>query len=100
MTNANDPEQPPVRKELRKSEDERKEVIPGAWIDKGKQYSMIDYTSEDRPAASIKISPAEVIPREQKIQESYKTPEQVSDEDYKLGPTSADEKRIRSETKE
>jgi hypothetical protein len=101
MTESNEPKRRSMRKELRKLENERKEVIPGAKIDKGGESSTIDYNSEDRLAASnMKISPTEVIPREQKIQEIYKTPEQVSDEDYKVGPTSADEKRVRSETKE
>ena len=101
MTESNEPKRGSMRKELRKLEDERKEVIPGAKIDKGEGSPMIDYNSEDRLAASnIKISATEVKLREQKIQESYKTPEQVSDEDYKVGPTSADEKTVRSETKE
>lgn len=101
MTESKEAERGSMRKELRKLEDERKEVIPSAKIDKGKESSMIDYNSEDRLAASnIKISPTDVKLREQKIPESYKTPEQVSDEDYKVAPTSADEKRVRSETKE
>jgi hypothetical protein len=101
MTESNEPKRGSMRKELSKLENERKEVIPGARIDKGEESSMIHYNTEDRLAASnIKISPTEVKLREEKIQDSYKTPEQVSDEDYKVGPTSADEKRVRSETKE
>ena len=101
ITESNEPECGSMRKELRKLENERKEVIPGAKIDKEEESSMIDYNSEDGLAASnIKISPTEIKLREQKIQESYKTPEQVSDEDYKVGPTSADEKRVRSDMKE
>jgi hypothetical protein len=101
MTESNKAERGSMRKELRKLENERKVVIPGDKIDKGEESSMIDYNTEDRLAASnIKISPTEVKLREQQIQDSYKTPEQVSDEDYKVGPTSADEKRVRSETKE
>jgi hypothetical protein len=48
--------------------------------------------SEDKPVpAKIKIEYAEVIPKE----ENYKTAEQLSDEDYKVAPTSADEEKVK-----
>jgi hypothetical protein len=101
MTKSNDQERGSIRKELGKLEDERKEVIPAPQIEEEEEPSMIEYNSEDKlPLSKIKISPTKVMSREEKVQESYKTPEQVSDEDYKVAPTSADEERVRSEKQE
>jgi hypothetical protein len=61
-----------------------------------RKLSVRDYKSEDRPApAKTKIDYTEVRSEEENIQEKYKTPDQVLDEDYKVAPTSAYEEKIK-----
>jgi hypothetical protein len=98
MTESSDQERESIRKELGKVEEEPKEVVVNVdrQVREEKKPRVLDYKSEDRPAAAKpKTDRAEGKSREEKIQESYKTPDQVLDEDYKVAPTSADKERVK-----
>jgi hypothetical protein len=60
---------------------------------------MQDYKSENRgELANTKNDYTEVTSKqEETIQEKYKTPEQVLDEDYKVAPTSADRQKVKND---
>jgi hypothetical protein len=93
MTESNHKESESIRKEMVKLEDQPKEVVVGPWVrSEEEKPSVRDYKSEDRPAsAKTKIDYTEVRSGEENIQEKYKTPDQVLDEDYKAAPTSAEQ---------
>jgi hypothetical protein len=98
MTESSDQERESIRKELGKVEEEPKEVTVDAarQVREEKEPTVLTYKSEDRPAvAKPEADRAEGKSREEKIQENYKTPDQVSDEDYKVAPTSADKERLK-----
>lgn len=99
MTESSDQERESIRKELGKVEVEPKEVIvvdAARQLREEKKPTVLDYKSEDGPAvAKPKTDRAEGKSREEKIQESYKTPDQVLDEDYKVAPTSADKEKVK-----
>lgn len=98
MTESSDQERESVRKELGKLEEKPKELVAAPQLreEEKPSSSVLDYKSEDRPAlAKTKIDHTEVRSRDEKIQEKYKTPDQVSDEDYKVAPTSADKEMVK-----
>lgn len=98
MTESSDQERESIRKELGKVKEEPKEVVVNVdrQVREEKKPTVLDYKSEDRSAAAKpKTDRAERKSREEKIQESYKTPDQVLDEDYKVAPTSADKERVK-----
>lgn len=98
MTESSDHERESIKKELGKLQEGPKEVAAASEVREEEGPSVIGYKSEDRPAlAKTNIDHTEVASIEGKIQENYKTPDQVLDEDYKVAPTSADEKKVRSE---
>jgi hypothetical protein len=100
MTESSDQERESIRKDLGKVEEEPKEVVVDVdrQVREEKKPRVLDYKSEDGPAvAKPKTHPAEGKSGEEKIQENYKTPDQVLDEDYKVAPTSADKERISNE---
>jgi tetrahydromethanopterin S-methyltransferase subunit A len=99
MTEPSDHERESIKKESGKLEEEPKEVVAASEEREEEKPSVINYKSEDRAAvAKTKIDHTEVTSTEEKIQEkNYKTPDQLLDEDYKVAPTSADEKKVRSE---
>jgi hypothetical protein len=97
MMESSDQERESIRKELGKREEEPKEVVAAAAEVLGvdEKPSVLDYKSEDRPAlAKTKIHQIELTTREEKLQEKYKTPDQLLDEDYKVAPTSADKEKV------
>lgn len=59
--------------------------------------SMRDYKSEEKTElGKTKMEYAEIAPEKQRPeQKSYKSPEQITDEDYKVAPTSADEDKTK-----
>jgi len=59
--------------------------------------SMRDYKSEEKEeVGKTKIEYAEITPEKQRPeQKSYKSPEQITDEDYKVAPTSADQDKTK-----
>ena len=98
MTESSDQERESIRKELGRVEEETKEVVVDAarQVREEKKPTVLDYKSEDGPAvAKPKADHPEGKSREEKIQENYKTPDQVLDEDYKVAPTSADKERVK-----
>jgi hypothetical protein len=97
MTESSDKKRESIRKELGKLEEEPKELVAAPQLrEEEKPLSVLDYKSEDRPAlAKTKIDRTEATSRDEKIQEKYKTPDQVSDEDYKVAPTSADKEMVK-----
>jgi hypothetical protein len=98
MNESSDQERESIRKELGKVEEEPKEVVVDAarQVREEKKPTVLDYKSEDGPAvAKPKADRPEGKSREEKIQENYKTPDQVLDEDYKVAPTSADKERVK-----
>jgi hypothetical protein len=97
MTESSDQERESIRKELGKLEEKPKEPVAAPQLrEEEKPSSALDYKSEDRPAlAKTKIDHTEVTSRDEKIQEKYKTPDEVSDEDYKVAPTSADKEMVK-----
>lgn len=99
MTESSDQERESIRKELGKVEVEPKEVIvvdAARQVREEKKPTVLDYKSEDGPAvAKPKADHLEGKSREEKIQENYKTPDQVLDEDYKVAPTSADKEKVK-----
>lgn len=99
MTESSDQERESIRKELGKVEVEPKEVIvvdAARQVREEKKPTVLDYKSEDGPAvAEPKADHLEGKSREEKIQENYKTPDQVLDEDYKVAPTSADKEKVK-----
>ena len=90
MTESSDQERESIKKDLGKVEEESKEMV----VDAARQLR-----EEKKPTvlavAKPKTDRAEGKSGEEKIQESYKTPDQVSDEDYKVAPTSADKERVK-----
>jgi hypothetical protein len=99
MTESSDQERESIKKDLGKVEEEPKELIvvdAARQLREEKKPTGLYYKSEDGPAvAKPKADRAEGKSGEEKIQESYKTPDQVSDEDYKVAPTSADIERVK-----
>ena len=98
MTESSDQERESIRKELGRVEEETKEVVVDATrqVREEKKPTVLDYKSKDGLAvAKPKTERAEGKSGEDKIQENYKTPDQVSDEDYKVAPTSADKERVK-----
>jgi hypothetical protein len=98
MTESSDQERESIRKELGKVEEEPKEVVVNVdrQVREEKKPTELYYKSKDGLAvAKPKTDRAEGKSGEEKIQESYKTPDQVSDEDYKVAPTSADKERVK-----
>ncbi len=99
MSESSDQEREAIRKELGKVEEEPKEEVvvdAASQVREEKKPTVLDYKSEDGPAvAKPKADRPEGKSREEKIQENYKTPDQVSDEDYKVAPTSADKERVK-----
>ena len=59
--------------------------------------SMRDYKSEEKKElGKTKMEYAEIAPEKQRPeQKPYKTPEQITDEDYKVAPTSADQDKTK-----
>jgi hypothetical protein len=90
MAESSEQERESIKKDLGKVEDEPKEVL----VDAARQLR-----EEKKPTvlavAKPKIDHAEGKSGEEKIQENYKTPDQVSDEDYKVAPTSADKESVK-----
>ena len=99
MTESSDQERESIRKELGRVEVEPKEVIvvdAARQVREEKKPTVLDYKSEDGPVvAKPKADHPEGKSREEKIQENYKTPDQVLDEDYKVAPTSADKEKVK-----
>jgi hypothetical protein len=97
MTESSDQERESIRKELGKLEEKPKELVAAPQLrEEEKPSSVLDHKSEARPAlAKTKIDHTEVRSRDEKIQEKYKTPDQVSDEDYKVAPMSADKEMVK-----
>jgi len=98
MTESSDQERESIKKDLGKVEEEPKEMVVDAarQLREEKKPIVLDYKSKDGLAvAKPKTDRAEGKSGEEKIQESYKTPDQVSDEDYKVAPTSADKERVK-----
>jgi hypothetical protein len=98
MTESGDQERESIKKDLGKVEEEPKEMVVDAarQLREEKKPTVLDYKSKDGLAvAKPKTDRAEGKSGEEKIQESYKTPDQVSDEDYKVAPTSADRERVK-----
>jgi hypothetical protein len=99
MTESSEQERESIKKDLGKVEDEPKEevVVDAAHqLREEKKPTVLDYKSKDGLAvAKPKTERAEGKSGEDKIQENYKTPDQVSDEDYKVAPTSADKERVK-----
>jgi hypothetical protein len=93
---SSDQEHESIRKELGKREEEPNEVVAAAEVlGVDEKPSVLDYKSEDRQAlAKTKIHQIELTAREEKLQEKYKTPDQLLDEDYKVAPTSADKEMV------
>jgi len=57
---------------------------------------MADRDSEDSEKTERQEEDAEIAPEKQRPeQKPYKTPEQITDEDYKVAPTSADEDKTK-----
>ena len=91
MAEASDGKRDSIKKEIAKGEGQPREVAP--LIREKERASAREYRSEDKPApAKTKIEYSEVITKE----ENYKTQEQLSDEDYKIAPTSADEEKVKA----
>lgn len=62
-------------------------------VREGEKPSVQDYKSEDKnEVGRTKMEYTELARKEKPTakEKSYKTPEQISDEDYKVAPTSAD----------
>jgi hypothetical protein len=91
MAEASEEERDSIRKEISKGDGQPREVAP--LIREKEKPSAQEYRSEGKPApAKTKIEYSEVISKE----ENYKTQEQLSDEDYKIAPTSADEEKAKA----
>jgi hypothetical protein len=91
MAEASDGKRDSIKKEIAKGEGQPGEVASS--VHEKEKQAIQEYTSEEKPtSAKTKIEYTKVKPKE----ESYKTPEQLSDEDYKVAPTSADEERVKA----
>jgi hypothetical protein len=98
MTESSDQERESIKRDLGKVEEEPKEMVVDAarQLREEKKPTVLDYKSKHGLAvAKPKTDRAEGKSGEEKIQENYKTPDQVSDEDYKVAPTSADKERVK-----
>jgi hypothetical protein len=98
MTESSEQERESIKKDLGKVEDDPNEevVVDAARQLREEKPTVLDYKSKDGLAvAKPKTERAEGKSGEDKIQENYKTPDQVSDEDYKVAPTSADKERVK-----
>jgi hypothetical protein len=91
MAEESDGKRDSIKREIAKGQGQPGEIAPP--VHEKEKQAIQEYTSEEKPAsAKTKIEYTKVIAKE----ENYKTPEQLSDEDYKVAPTSADEERVKA----
>ncbi len=97
MTEASHEGRESIRKEIGKSENQLK--VLARPLPEEEKPSIEDYKSENRgKLANRKTDYTKVTSKpEEKIQEKYKTPEQVLDEDYNVAPTSTDRQKVKSD---